>query len=47
MAVETFIWFGSDDMIEIINVRPIKEVRHFNSIYAKDFDIYRMEYKND
>ena len=25
-------------MIEIINVRPIKEVRHFNSIYIKDFE---------
>ena len=24
MAVETFIWFGGDDMIEIINVRPIR-----------------------
>ena len=38
MAVEMFIWFGGDDMIEIINVRPIKEVRHFNSIYVKDFE---------
>lgn len=25
-------------MIEIINVRPIKEVRHFNLIYVKDFE---------
>lgn len=25
-------------MIEIINMRPIKEVRHFNSIYVKDFE---------
>ena len=25
-------------MIEIINVRPIKERRHFNSIYIKDFE---------
>ena len=25
-------------MIEIINMRPIKEVRHFNSIYAKNFE---------
>ena len=38
---------GGDDMIEIINMRPIKEVRHFNSIYVKDFDIHRREYKND
>ena len=30
--------YGGDDMIEIINVRPIKEVRHFNSIYVKDFE---------
>ena len=41
MAVETFIWFGGDDMIEIINVRPIKEVRHFNSIYVKDFEMVK------
>lgn len=25
-------------MIEIINMCPIKEVRHFNSIYVKDFE---------
>ena len=25
-------------MIEIINMRPIKEVRHFNRIYIKDFE---------
>ena len=29
---------GGDDMIEIINMRPIKEVRHYNSIYVKDFE---------
>ena len=28
-------------MIEIINVRPIKEVRHFNSIYVKDFEMVK------
>lgn len=28
-------------MIDIINVRPIKEVRHFNNIYVKDFDYHR------
>ena len=38
MAVETFIWFGGDDVIEIINMRPIKEVRHYNIIYVKDFE---------
>ena len=25
-------------MIEIVDMRPIKEVRHFNSIYVKDFE---------
>ena len=25
-------------MIEIVDMRPIKEVRHFNSIYIKDFE---------
>ena len=25
-------------MIDIINVRPIKEVRHYNIIYVKDFE---------
>ena len=29
---------GGDDVIEIINMRPIKEVRHYNSIYVKDFE---------
>ena len=28
-------------MIEIINMRPIKEVRHFNSIYVKDFEMVK------
>ena len=28
-------------MIEIINVRPIKEVRHFNNIYVKDFEMVK------
>lgn len=28
-------------MIEIINIRPIKEVRHFNSIYVKDFEMVK------
>lgn len=28
-------------MIEIINMRPIKEVRHFNSIYVKDFEMLK------
>ena len=30
--------YGGDDVIEIINMRPIKEVRHFNNIYVKDFE---------
>ena len=30
--------YGGDDVIEIINVRPIKEVKHYNSIYVKDFE---------
>ena len=37
-ANKTFRIIGGDDVIEIINVRPIKEVRHFNSIYVKDFE---------
>ena len=28
-------------MIEIINMRPIKEVRHFNSIYVKNFEMVK------
>ena len=28
-------------MIDIINVRPIKEVRHFNIIYVKDFEMVK------
>ena len=30
--------YGGDDVREIINMRPIKEVRHYNSIYVKDFE---------
>ena len=30
--------YGGDDVIEIINMRQIKEVRHYNSIYVKDFE---------
>ena len=29
---------GGDDVIDIINMRPIKEVRHYNIIYVKDFE---------
>ena len=28
-------------MIEIVDMRPIKEVRHFNSIYVKDFEMVK------
>ena len=28
-------------MIEIINMRPIKELRHFNIIYVKDFEMVK------
>ena len=46
MVVEMFIWFGSDNMIEIINVRPIKEVRHL-LIIDKKMDLYRGKSNED
>ena len=33
--------YGGDYVIDIINMRPIKEVRHYNIIYVKDFEMVK------